>query len=101
MVWYYSCMESECPDPFPCMRVLPDDFEFIECHCCKGFVYYFGNLHRGGQVLGPLALYFQYSPLLGCLGVGIEIPFKYDEELCERWTKEYLQLPHFKPQCTG
>ena len=55
--WYYSCMESECPDPFPNARGVPWWFEVEECRCCGGTVYYFGIVHLPG---GPYENYYGF-----------------------------------------
>ena len=49
-VWYLLGMESECPDPFPCPRGLPDDFELQGCYCHACEVHYYGirHLRSGG-----------------------------------------------------
>ena len=94
-------MESECPDPFPHLRMLPDDFELEVCRCCGGFVKYIGYYHRGGMRVGPLALSFQYVEALGRINMYEEAAFLMTEETCDSWTKSAIQNPKFVPQCTG
>jgi hypothetical protein len=43
-------MISECPDPFPGDRVVPDWFEVTRAWCCAGRIHMLGNATLGGVV---------------------------------------------------
>ena len=62
--WYSLSMESECPDPFPCSRQLPDNFELQGCFCYNGVVRYYGVLKYANGLRIPHH-YVYLPPFMG------------------------------------
>ena len=92
MVWYYSCMESECPDPWPGLRMLPDNFEFDHCRCCNALVTYFGRMvYPGGNSLTG-GLTFKYSPYFKKVMMNFQAGQYLYEGYCETLTQQAIYL---------
>jgi len=94
-------MESECPDPFPGLRMLPDDFELERCICCYAYMQYIGYYHRGGRRIGPFALSFHYIPELGIISRGEQMSTFMTDENCAFYNKEAMRVRPHDIQCTG
>ena len=61
-------MESECPDPWPCARMLPDGFELLDTGCLNGAIIYWGAYTVAGRRYENVAFFFSSSPVDFCIG---------------------------------
>ena len=101
-------MESECPDPFPGLRMLPDNFDLEFCLCCNCIIHYFGTLRHPSGAVFKREFMFIFSPKTGAIVIGEGSWTSPPDELCALTTKVRLRTVDLEdrsqsapPQCTG